>query len=360
MISLVSTIFNDRAGLEGFFAAMAKQTHVPDEIVITDAGSRDGTWELMQAEAARTDRPWKFRALQEVRCNCARGRNLAIEQARGEIIVSTDIGCEWEPEWLADLAAPLVADSEVELVNGSWAVRWEDLHGVWAQVEWALKGDQRLEATAESYSSSRSIAYRKNTWQALGRYPEDLTLSADDAVFHYLIEQAGVRRVGAPKILCYWHRHESLKGFFKEAYRYGLGGGEAGIERKDVALIGGRMAMETVCFVFGLFCLWPKVPCAPWIGIALLAVAAISVLGKIFKMMKAIARLRAEGVSHPLLRLLVFNYGSKWHWLRGHVIGWRQGHSRCQDCRRRLREMTPATYQSRKGQANASRVAIPK
>ena len=353
MISLVSTIYNDRAGLEVFFSAMAKQTRVPDEIVITDAGSKDGTWELMQAEAARTDRLWKFRALQETRCNCARGRNLAIVQASHEIIVSTDIGCEWEPEWVEELVKPMETNPDVELVIGSWSVKREGLHGVWAQVEWALKGDQRLEANAVSYSSSRSIAYRKTTWKALGRYPEDLTFSGDDATFHYLIEKAVVRRVGASQVRCYWHRHESLQGFFKEAYRYGVGGGEAGLERKDVALIGGRMVIEAVCFVLGLFCLWSTVPRALWIGIALLAVATISVLGKIFKMRKAFARLRAERVSHPLLRLLVFNYGTKWHWLRGHVIGWRQGKSRCLDCRRRLREMTPATYQTQKGQAKA-------
>ena len=347
MLSLVSTIFNDRPGLEGFFAAMAKQTRVPEEIIITDAGSKDGTWELMQAEAARTDRPWHFRALQEPRCNVARGRDLAIEQACGEIIVSTDIGCDWDPEWVAELVAPLEADSQVELVIGSWAVRREELHGVWAQVEWALKGDQLLEATAASYSSSRSIAYRKVVWEALGRYPEDLTLTADDAVFHYLIEQAEVRRVGAPKVRCYWHRHETLKGFFKEAYRYGVGDGEAGIREKDVALIGGRMALEAACFASGLAGLWPLIPFAPWSGIALLAVAAGSVLNKIYKLRGAIARLKADGVNQPLLRLLIFTYGTKWHWLRGYAAGLRRGRIHCQDCRRRLRKMTPATYRER-------------
>lgn len=348
MISLVSTIFNDRPGLELFFAAMAGQTRVPDEIVISDAGSKDGTWELMQAEAARTDRPWIFRALQEVRCNCARGRNLAIEHARGEIIVSTDIGCNWEPEWVEELVVPLEAKPGLELVIGSWAVKREDLHGVWAQTEWALKGDQRLEATAKTYSSSRSIAYRKVTWEALGRYPEDLTFSADDAVFHYLIEKASVRRVGASKVRCSWHRHESLNGYFKEAYRYGLGDGEAGIRGKDVTLIGGRMAMEAACLVFGLAGLWPRVPFAPWIGMALLAVAAVSVLHKIYKIRGAISRLRVDGVDNALVRLLVFSYGNKWHWLRGYAAGLRRGRLHSQDCRRRLREMTPTIYREKR------------
>ncbi len=348
MISLVSTIFNDRSGLVRFFAAMVAQTRVPDEIIVVDAGSKDGTWELMQAEAARTDRPWFFQALQEVRCNVARGRNLAIERASGGIIVSTDIGCNWDPEWVEELVAPLEVDAGVELVIGSWAVKRGEIQDPWTLTEWALKGDQRLEATAESYSSSRSIAYRKSVWEALGRYPEDLTLAADDAVFHYLIEQAVVPRIGAPKVRCYWHRHESLKGFFKEAYRYGLGDGEAGIRGKDVILIGGRLALEAACLVFGLVGLWPVVPFAPWPGIALLVLGAFSVLGKVWKMWEASGRLRGDGVGCPVIRLLVFTYGTKWHWLRGYADGMWRGRVHCRDCRRRLWEMTPEIYRERR------------
>jgi glycosyltransferase involved in cell wall biosynthesis len=206
MISVVSTVFNDRSGLECFFSAMSKQSRLPDEIIIVDAGSKEGSWELMLEEAACMDRPWVMRAVQEISCNVARGRDLAIEAAGGEIIVSTDIGCDWDSEWIDELVAPLDADPGNDLVIGSWAVRRVDLHGPWALAEWALKGDQRLEATAESYSSSRSIAYRKSCWEALGRYPEDLTLAADDAVFHYLIEKAKVPRVGAPVVRCWWRR----------------------------------------------------------------------------------------------------------------------------------------------------------
>jgi glycosyltransferase involved in cell wall biosynthesis len=347
MISLVSTIFNDRSGLECFFAAMAEQTRLPDEIVIVDAGSKDGTWELLETEAARIDRPWKMSARQEVRCNVARGRDLAIDGTVGEIIVSTDIGCDWEPAWLDELVSPLEADPRLDLVIGSWAVRPEDLHGPWALAEWALKGDQRLEATAESYSSSRSIAYRKKCWEALGRYPEDLTLAADDAVFHYLIAKAEVPRVGAPVVHCWWHRHEVLQGFFKEAFRYGLGDGEAGIRKKDVILIGGRLALELVCFLLGVAVLVPGVPGAPWLGFGLLAVTAFSMGEKIFKMFGAVGRLKSAGVDHALLRLLAFTYGTKWHWLKGYAAGLQRGGVHCQDCRKRLREMTPELYRSR-------------
>lgn len=346
-VSLVSTISNDRQGLDNFFIAMAVQTRIPDEIVIVDAGSKDGTWELLLSEQARLDRPWTMHALQEHRCNVARGRDLAIEAASGEVIVSTDIGCDWDPQWLEELILPLKSDPAIHLVNGSWAVRKVDLHGPWALVEWALKGEQRFEATEASHSSSRAIAYRKDCWKALGGYPEDLTLAADDAVYAILIEKAAVPRVGAPVVRCWWHRHEKLHGFFKEAYRYGLGDGEAGIRGKDVILIGGRMALEAGCLLLGLAGLIPAVPGAPWLGVGLLALSVASVGEKIIKMRRAINRLIEAGVDRPLWRLLVFTYGTKWHWLRGYAVGRKRGSVHCLDCRGRLREMSPESYRMR-------------
>ena len=135
-----------------------------------------------------------------------------------------------------------------------------------------------------------------------------------------------------------------MQGFFKEAFRYGLGDGEAGIRKKDVILIGGRMAMEAAGLVLGMVGLIQGVPAAPWLGFVLLAVAFGSIGVKVWKMRGAVVRLRGDGVGHPLTRLLVFTYGTKWHWLKAYFRGLRRGRSHCLDCRRRLTEMTPDLY----------------
>jgi len=344
MISLVSTVFNDRDGVNTFVGAILSQTLVPDEIVIVDAGSKDGTWEFLQEEAKRTDRPWSLKAFQEIRCNVARGRNLAIEASSGDIIVSTDIGCDWDPEWLAELVHPLLEDSDVELVNGSWDVRKESLHGPWALAEWALKGDQKFEATADCYPSSRSIAYRRNVWEALGGYPEDLTLAGDDAVFDFLIEKAEVRRVGAPVVRCHWHRHESLRAFFRESWRYGLGDGEALIRLRDVALIGGRLASDIMSLISGILLVASANSIAVPVGGFLLLCSAISTGIRILRLRPARRRLAGEGVRYPMGRLLLLSYGTKVFWLRGFVLGVIRGRRNCGSCRRRLRTMTPRVY----------------
>ena len=343
-ISLVSTVFNDQQGVIAFFEAIEIQTSKPDEVVVVDAGSTDGTWEVLKDQQNKTsNRDFKVIALQEVRCNVARGRDLAIEAAAGDVIVSTDIGCEWRPKWLEELVTPFYKDPDLELVIGSWVVRKEKLRGKWALTEWALKGDRKLEADADSYSSSRSIAYKKDVWEALGRYPEDLTLAADDAVFHFLIEKAEVNRVGSPKINCYWHRHETLRGFLREQFRYGLGDGESQIRLRDLVLIGGRLAFETVGLISGSALLFTS-GFTFW---ALLTAAAVSIVLRIAKLFSARSRLQNENVKWPLLHLVAFTYSTKIYWIWGYAKGLLRGWHACRDCRSRLKKMTPELFRSR-------------
>jgi glycosyltransferase involved in cell wall biosynthesis len=46
-ISLIATVYNDVEGTRLFLRKMEQQTRRPDEIVICDAGSKDGTWDLL-------------------------------------------------------------------------------------------------------------------------------------------------------------------------------------------------------------------------------------------------------------------------------------------------------------------------
>jgi hypothetical protein len=291
-------------------------------------------------------------AICESKCNVARGRNLAIDAALGEIIVSTDIGCDWDAEWLEELVRPFETNPAIDLVIGSWLVKKEDLHGKWAMVEWAMKGDQKLEATASSYSSSRSIAYRKSCWEALGRYPEDLTFAGDDALFHFLIEKAEVPRLGAPKVRCYWHRHETLKGFLKEAYRYGIGAGEAGIFLQDALLVGGRMVLEAGFLAAGLAMMFFYF----WIGLCLAAVGVVSFVARLRPLAPAVRRLKQEGMSGAWWKILLFVYATKWNFLKGVAQGWLAGNAKCREARSRLAKMTPEAYREN---MRRSKISVP-
>lgn len=331
MISLVSTVLNDCQGLRLFFQQIELQTRRPDELVIVDAGSNDGTWELIRFYDDSGKIPIKY--CQDVGCNVARGRNIAIEMASYQTIVSTDIGCEWDFEWLEELVAPLDANPSVEYVVGSWAVKPSSVVTPWAKTELAMRGHV-FQATPTHNASSRSVAYRKSAWEKVGGYPEDLTLAADDMVFDLLIKKHSIPSACAPTVRCYWHRFNHLKQYLKEERRNFWGNGEAFVAKNHFILVGGRLALEVLGLLSTLF-LWTSPPLL-YLGVAGLAFTLCSIALRAVRFMPNAKRLEEKNVPLPLLRILVFDYLTKTWGLWGYARGFFHGMNYCQDCRHRL------------------------
>lgn len=331
MISLVSTVLNDHFGLLLFFKQMEAQTQHPDEIVIVDGGSCDGTWEQLQAYATTGKIP--LRCYQEKGCNVARGRNLAIAHAAHPIIVSTDIGCMWEPDWFQSLTQPFRDQPETDVVIGSWAVRPEDLKTAWAKTELSLKGTIQLNATPESLGISRSIAYKKSVWEAVGGYPEDLTLAADDVVFDALLKRGGFKTAAVPTVQCYWMRHETLGQYCREERRNFLGAGEAAIWRTHFVLVTGRLGWEAGGLVLAAILL--ALQGVEGAAVAL-TLATLSIGHRLWRLRVAAQRLRQMGVAQSWWRLVGFEYLTKLYGMWGYAKGYLRGFWHCRDCRQRL------------------------
>jgi glycosyltransferase involved in cell wall biosynthesis len=334
MISLVTTVLNDQQGCAAFFTQMEAQTYLADEIVIVDGGSKDGTWEFLLNY--KPNQPYSLQVTQEIGCNVARGRNLAIAQAKHDIIVSTDIGCMWEPQWLEELVRPLLEDSQLEAVMGSWQVRWEDLKSDWAKVEYALLNEPKFIATPKSHASSRAIAYRKALWEKIGGYPEDLTLAGDDMVFALLLHQTTDRVTCAPIPRCYWERPVALKSFCKEIRRNFRGGGEAGIWLKYGILVGGRLLCEALLLLIGLWLLFTS---PLWVAAIFLSSFLIIVGLRFIRLVLAIGRFNAYGNSDGAVRIVFFEYLIKFWSIVGYWEGFLSGLKHCQECRERLRTL---------------------
>lgn len=332
MISLVITVLNDFQGCKAFFAQMEAQTLLPDEIVIVDGGSIDGTWEFLQTY--KTDKDYTLKVIQDVGCNVARGRNIAIAKAEYEIIVSTDVGCIWEHQWLAELAQPLLENNQIEAVMGSWKVRWQDLTSDWAKVEYALLGQPQMIATSKSHASSRAISYRKSLWSKIGGYPEDLTLAGDDMVFALLLHQATNQVACAPIPRCYWERPVTLKSFCKEAHRNFFGGGEAGIWLEHGLLVGGRLSLEAIVLIGTLLSLLLAQPVG--ISLLLLGLFLASFTHRLIRLMPAISSLQDFSYLDRWRRILLFEYAIKFWGIVGYWNGFIAGAKNCAECRERL------------------------
>jgi glycosyltransferase involved in cell wall biosynthesis len=225
--TLVSTVFNEKKRIEQTIADLSNQTLQPSEIIITDAGSKDGTYEALLEWKQRS--PIPIIVLQDIGCNVARGRNLAIEKASYNLIASTDFGCRFHPNWLESLMAPF-ADPSVRAVGGAFTIIDEDIKTLPAKAAYLLFDGYKDNVHEPWFTpTSRSVAYYKEVFDKVGGYCEWLTLAADDTIFGRLAKKKGIRFYMVDKPYVYWGRHNTAIAYGKEAFRYGLGDGESGI-----------------------------------------------------------------------------------------------------------------------------------
>ncbi|MBN1867617.1 glycosyltransferase [Candidatus Sumerlaeota bacterium] len=235
--SLVTTVLNEADTVEGLAEAVRSQTLAPDEWIVVDGGSTDGTPErLAQTSAARILRESG---------NIARGRNRAVAETGGRIVLVTDGGCRPGPRWVERLSAPIEA-GRADVAAGSTRPRIERPFDA---AQWVLL-DQFLRPGASwrrPTISSRSLAFRRELWEKCP-YPEWLDYGEDRQLVDAWIEKgAKIEFVEDADAAVEWAMRPNLATFLSQHYRYTTGDGQAGMRT-------GRNTMR-ICFYGGLFVL---------------------------------------------------------------------------------------------------------
>ena len=225
-IAIVTTCLNEGDSITQWIADIDNQSAAPNEVVVVDAGSTDGTYEALQSW--RSDR-FQVRVISLPKCSVAQGRNAAIRATDAEIIASTDMGCRLDPIWFEKIVEPLRADPAIEVVAGNYSADLASLQSAVAWADYYYYGKFEKIMKEGMLPGSRSIAYRRKIWEELGAYPEDLRYAADDTVFALQIRKANYRVVLAPEAISRWRRHKQWSSYRREAFLYGRGNGEAGL-----------------------------------------------------------------------------------------------------------------------------------
>ncbi len=255
--SLVSTVFNEAARLGEWIEGIEHQTVLSDEVIITDAGSTDGTLEALYKWQERSS--LSISILVSDKCNVAEGRNLAITKAKYDWILSTDFGCTYHQDWIKSLAEHF-DNQKIDVVAGAFGASTYEQESSAAIADLILQNGYPVNMDQHFTASSRSIAYRKTVWEQLGGYEEWLTLAADDTIFWRRLKQEGFHYQLVDQPYVQWGRHKTFRQFAKEAFRYGLGDGESGINFRNFV----SHVIETIMrylFFFNLLLLpigWPQ------------------------------------------------------------------------------------------------------
>jgi glycosyltransferase involved in cell wall biosynthesis len=224
-VSLCLTVLNEEAAIDELLDSVLAQLRPPDEVVIADGGSRDRTVARIGAYQDRL--PLR---LIEAPGTISAGRNAAIRLASGEVIAVTDAGVRLAPCWLADLVAALEGGADVAagFFLPDPRTTFEVAMGA------TVLPEPRDIDPARFLPSSRSIAFRRVVWEAVGGYPEWLDY-CEDLVFDFAYRRAGFRQVWVPSAVAYFRPRGSLGAYWLQYFRYARGDGKADLWRSRQA-----------------------------------------------------------------------------------------------------------------------------
>ncbi len=214
-ISFTFTTYNEAKNVSLLLESILKQSVRPDEIVVVDAGSTDNTVAaIKKIPAGKT----KLKVIVEKGATIGRGRNIAIQNASGNLIFSADASTQFEKNWVKKLLEGFAAGADIvvgkyvpaqnptTLAERVSAARFPNFEA-YSQKDW------------ESFlPSNRQIAYRKSVWQKVGKFPEKVTRS-DDTVFHLTAKKFGLKYYYAKEAVVYWSARQSFSEYIQKAFQ---------------------------------------------------------------------------------------------------------------------------------------------
>jgi glycosyltransferase involved in cell wall biosynthesis len=228
-VTLIITVLNEARSLPTLLDSIAAQTRQPDEVIVCEGGSSDNTIDLLRAE-----RRFPVRVIERPGSNISQGRNAAIAEASGDVIASTDSGVRLDPQWLEKLTEPLTPSPALprsgeqgrEVCAGFFL---PDGHTPFEVAMGATVLPQLEDVKPEKFlPSSRSVAFTKAAWQAVGGYPEWLDY-CEDLVFDFALLEKYRPFAFAPEAIAHFRPRGSLKSFFRQYYLYARGDGKANL-----------------------------------------------------------------------------------------------------------------------------------
>lgn len=230
-VTLITTVYNEIANIKRFLDSLQSQTYLPDQFVVVDGGSTDGTLECLEQFAK--DSSFACLVIKDDSANLkncpgpiARGRNIAIELAEYRLIACTDAGCVLDSIWLEKIIEPF-KDPKVHVVGGGYKTTQEP--------EFCRKYGLAMVHTESQMRrsfflpSSRSIAFRKTVWVEVGGYPER-TLTGEDTLFCQNIISKGFQIVKRPDAFVYWDCPKTYSETWRKHYSYGYGDGQNSVQ----------------------------------------------------------------------------------------------------------------------------------
>lgn len=231
--SFITTTFNEEKTIEKYLDSIFAQTKMPNEIIIVDAQSKDNTLNLIKKYQSKTKRHNTKIKLIIKKGNRSIGRNEAIKNATGDIILCSDAGCILDKDWVKNISKPFLNNS-IDVVAGYYkGVASTILQK--CLIPYVLIPQDKVNPYT-FLPATRSMAFRKSVWEKVGGFNEKFSHN-EDYVFSKELQKKHLKIFFENSAIVYWLPPKSWNEIFIMFYRFAKGDIQAKIIRPKVILI---------------------------------------------------------------------------------------------------------------------------
>jgi len=208
LVSIVVTVKNEERHLAHLLESLVGQ-EPPFEIVLIDALSHDGTYDI--AEAFARTHPGLMRLSRKFGSRGI-GRNEGVRLARGDLIAFIDGDCIADSRWLAELKTGF---REAEVAAGSTRAVGHLPYGPLERIELFREG-------SDVTFPSCNLGYRRALFERLGGF-DPRFITAEDIDLNLRAVQAGARIRSVPSAVVYHQMRPTMTRFLVQAFWNGYG-----------------------------------------------------------------------------------------------------------------------------------------
>lgn len=214
-VSIVITVFNEEKTISKLLNSLVVQSKKPNEIIVIDAGSTDKTLKIIR-HFQKKDR--RIKVLIE-KCSRSKGRNLGVEISKNELIAMTDAGCIADKNWLKNIIEPFKYKN-VGIVAGFYEMVGSKPFQKALSV---FLGVTPSKFDVMFLPSTRSVAFRREVWEKIGGFPENLDDTAEDTIFNYKALREGVKFARVKNAIVEWGMPTRFSEGIRKMFLYAKG-----------------------------------------------------------------------------------------------------------------------------------------
>jgi len=171
---------NSAATVQKSIASIFQQTHQPDEVVVVDGNSSDGTLDIVKK--------YPVKLVSEQGFGFGHARNLGVKNASGDIVFFIDSDCYAEPDWIEKTLPHFDSNPEVAGVTGR-TILWNTESAVARFL--ACVGGRMNMPNQRKYmkiAPTMNLALRREVFEQIGGFDETL-IRCEDTDLTYKISK---------------------------------------------------------------------------------------------------------------------------------------------------------------------------